>query len=131
MRCAGSPPGIFMKIRYVMKLTATRTRNAPSSRRMTKASTRAPSSGAGHVLLGVALVLDPDLGARVERVTQPVTEDVEREHRQDDRDAGDDREPRCSRDPVLSVGDQRPPGRIRRLHPGPEKREARLREDVR
>src|SRR5215210_3875155 len=99
-----------------MKLTATSTSNAPTSRLTRKTATD--------------LVLHPDLGPRVEGVTQAVAEHVQREHREHDRDTRDDREPGCGDDPRLAVGDQRPPGRVRRLYSGAEEREAGLGEDV-
>src|SRR2546429_98812 len=71
------------------------------------------------------LVLDPHLGARVERVAQAVAEDVQREHGQDERDPRDETEPRRGLDLVLPAGDQVSPGRARRAHAGAEEREPR------
>src|SRR6266540_4981387 len=86
IRTAGSPPGTTMKIRKTTKLTTTRTRAIPISRLARKVSTARSS------------MLDPHLRARIERVTKAVAEDVEREHGEDDREPGRQRQPRRRRD---------------------------------
>src|SRR6266571_6417197 len=88
IRCAGSPPGMTTKIRKTMKLTAISTSTMPRRRRIRKANT---------------LVLDPDLRARIERVTEAVAEDVQGEHGEHDRDTGRDGQPRGRLDPVLPL----------------------------
>ena len=55
----------------------------------------------------------PVLGARVERVTDAVAENVQREHRDRDRDAGSDRDQRSGVEQPLAVQDDRPPARFR------------------
>src|SRR5947208_16425892 len=115
MRCAGSPPGTTMKITKTMNVTARQTRIAPMMRRTKNVST---------------LVLHLDLCAWVERIAEPVAEDVQREDGQQDRDAGSEREPRPRHDQLLPVGDQRAPRRRRRLHACAEERQRGLEHDV-
>ena len=79
---------------------------------------------------GEHLVLDPHLRARVEGVAQAVAEEVQREHRQHDRDPGDEREPRSRLDLVLAARDHVAPRRVRGPHARAEEREAGLGEDV-
>src|SRR3954454_23366283 len=90
MRVAGSPPGTTMKITKTMNVTAKQTRIAPMMRRTKNVST---------------LVLHLHLRARVERVAEPVAEDVQREHGQNDRNAGREREPRPRHNQLLPIGD--------------------------
>src|SRR5919204_4806945 len=94
IRAAGSPPGMRMKTTKTRKLTASSTATIPSSRRTMKAA---------------MLVLDPDLGARIEGVTEAVAEDVQRQHRHHDRKSRDERLPGCGLDAVLAGRDQVPP----------------------
>ena len=49
-------------------------------------------------------MLHPHFGARIERVTQAIAEDVEREHGEDDRDARREREHRSRHDQLLAKG---------------------------
>src|SRR3954451_23387189 len=115
MRSAGSPPGIFTKMKKVRKLTTISTSTMPISRRTMKAATS---------------VSDLDLRARVERVAQAVAEDVEGEHRQEDGDARRERQPGRRADGLGAIGDEVPPGRLGRLHAGAEEREPGLEDDV-
>ena len=85
MRTAGSPPGTTMKITKTRKLTANSTSTIPMQ--------AADDEGEHHQCSSIS-----HLGARVERVTQAVAEDVQRDHGEDDREAGDDRQPRRGRD---------------------------------
>ena len=118
IRSAGSPPGMTMKIRNTMKLTTTSTSTAPSSRADDERDHERHQCSILH------------LRARVERVAQAVAEDVERDDRQHDRRARDDRQPRRRPDALLALGDQRAPRRVRRLHAGAEERQRRLDQDV-
>ena len=68
----------------------------------------------------------PHLCAWVERVTDPVAEHVEREHRERDRKAGRERNRRAGADQLVSVLDDRPPARVRRLNADRQERERRL-----
>src|SRR5215210_673594 len=109
MRTAGSPPGTTMKIRNTTKLTTSSTSAIPISRRATNVA-----------ISGYPSMLDPHLRAGVERVTETVAEDVQRQHREHDRESGRERQPRRRRDPLLPRRDQRPPRWVRRLHAGAE-----------
>src|SRR5512132_80724 len=63
---------------------------------------------------------------RIERLAQAVADQVEPEHREHDRDPGNDREPRRRLQIVVDVAEHRPPLRRRRvLRPEPEEAEAR------
>src|SRR5437667_248442 len=103
IRDAGSPPGTMMKTRKTRKLTAKSTATIPSSRR----TRNAPTSGSPRAVAWRAVrgeppsVFHPHLGTRVERVAQPVAEDVEREHREHDCDPGHERQPRRRHDSLL------------------------------
>src|SRR6266540_6655449 len=121
IRSAGSPPGIRTKTMNTITLTANSTAIIPMKRRMMKAtiSGRGPPS-----------VLDPHLGARVERVAQAVAEDVQGEHRQHDRDARHEREPRRGHELLLAARDQVSPGGIGGAHAGTEERKACFGKDV-
>src|SRR5882724_6668636 len=67
--------------------------------------------------------------ARVERVANPLAEEVVGQHRDKDRDAGVGGEPPADLDRVLAFVQNVAPGRVRRLHAEPEKRETGLGED--
>src|SRR3954465_13327730 len=79
---------------------------------------------------GAARNRRPD-GARVERVAERVTEEVEAEYRGTDREPGKERRP--GRVPklaeVTAVGDHGAPTRRRRLHAEPEEGQRRLGDD--
>src|SRR5262245_38523038 len=68
---------------------------------------------------GVTSHLQP----RIERVAQPVAEEVDGQHGQHDREPWKRREPPGCRDVVPSVGEHPAPGRRRRLHAEPEERQ--------
>ena len=70
------------------------------------------------------------LRARVERVAEAVADDVQREHRQHDHQAGDDRQQRLRVEQLDPDRDHRSPGGVGRLHAGAEERERRLEEHV-
>src|SRR5215203_6538245 len=92
IRTAGSPPGTTMKIRKTKKLTTISTSTIPMIRRaMNVAISGRPPS-----------VLDPHFRARVEGIPEAVAEDVQREHRHHDREAGRQCQPRRGRDPRLA-----------------------------
>src|SRR5881394_1164763 len=69
----------------------------------------------------------PPLG-RVERVTQAVADEIHAEDDENERDAGDDRQPPLER-VLLPVKDQQPERRLRRLNAEGEERQRRLDED--
>src|SRR6266540_1831054 len=118
IRTAGSPPGTTMKMRKTTKLTTTRTRAIPISRLTRNVSTARSS------------MLDPHLRARIERVAKAVAEDVERQHREDDREPRRECQPRRRRDPLLTRCDQRSPRRVRRLDARAQERKRGLGQDV-
>src|SRR4030095_12600893 len=66
---------------------------------------------------------------RIERVADPLTQQVVREHRDEDRDSRIGREPPANLDGVLALVQDVAPGRVRRLHAEPEERQSRLGED--
>src|SRR5207245_7087109 len=66
---------------------------------------------------------------RIERVTNPFTEEIVREHRDEDRETRIGREPPADLDRVLALIQDVAPGRMRRLDPEPEERQPRLGED--
>ena len=68
---------------------------------------------------------------RIQRVAQPVADQVERQHDQEDRQAGKHREPRRLRQEALRRVQHRAPGRRRRLLAQTEERQARLGDDGR
>src|SRR4051794_11990742 len=92
---AGSELGITLKIKNTITEMANSTATIPSSRLATK---RVISS-----------VLQPDLRARIHRVAQTISEDVERQHRRDDHQAGHDGEVRRREDHLIAVGDHGAP----------------------
>src|SRR5262249_61987087 len=59
---------------------------------------------------------------RVETVANPVAEDVQREHGNEDRDAGQDRNPPRLLDQPAAVGDHHAPRRRRRREPDAQER---------
>ena len=64
------------------------------------------------------------------RSRKPVAHQVEPEHGQDDREPGEQRQPRRDRDQGLALGQHPPPGRRRRLRPEPDIGEPGLGEDA-
>src|SRR5437867_9558923 len=65
---------------------------------------------------------------RVERVANSLAQQVVREHRDQDREAGIERQPPPDLDRVLALVQDVAPGRVRGLHAEPEELEPRLRE---
>src|SRR5262245_13581980 len=111
IRAAGSAPGVAKKMRKTSTLIANSTVTSFTSRRATKATI---SAG------------DAELRARVERVAHAVAEDVQREHRERDRDPGRERDRGPRVEELLTVVDDRAPARVGRLHADREERERRL-----
>src|SRR5262249_27223278 len=103
--------------------SAVRTSSAPDARAPTvcRLGDNLSDTSRGR-LLGL---LEP----RVERVPQPLPEQIESEHGDEDGEAGEEREPRVRLDEG-DVGLEIPaPARRRRLGAEPEKRERRLHDD--
>src|SRR6266487_7052556 len=118
---AGSTPGVLKKITNTSSVITNMTSTVHSSRRMMKLSTRAAVSCSagmtGHGRRpGRSLPLHPQLGARVEGVTDAVSQDVQRQHREHDHDPGRDRDPRPRVEQALAVVDDAPPTGVGRLH---------------
>src|SRR5689334_9655954 len=95
MRMAGLELGMTLKMRKTITEIAKSTAIIPVSRRATKRS--------------MGLVLQSDLGARIECVAESVTKDVERQHREHDHEARDDGQVRCGVDGLITVGDHGAP----------------------
>src|SRR5882724_12330630 len=68
---------------------------------------------------------------RVERVANPLAQEVVRQDRDEDREARVDRQPPADLDRVLALAQDVTPRGVRRLHAEPQKREPRLGEDRR
>src|SRR5205085_5101010 len=81
-------------------------------------------SGTGSPALRLRALL-----LRVERVAQPVTEEVHTQHDDQDREAREPHEPGRDEHLALRRVQEVPPRRRRRLDPEPEEREHRLRQD--
>src|SRR5262245_49493207 len=60
---------------------------------------------------------------RVERVANPLAEEVVRQHRNENREARIDRQPPADLDRVLALAQDVAPRGVRRLHAEPQKRE--------
>src|SRR2546425_10164762 len=91
----------------------------------------ATSARGRSITLSCATDNSPDALAepRVERVPNPLTHEVVREHRDEDREAGIDRQPPADLDRVLALVQDIAPRRVRRLDAEPEEGEPRLGED--
>src|SRR5690348_9534323 len=84
---AGSTPGVLKKITKTSTVIANMTTRAQRARRMMKFSTRAAAPGAAGTpgrwpQQDWSLPLHPQLGARIQRVADTVTEHVQRQHSQ-------------------------------------------------
>src|SRR5215468_9513549 len=109
---AGSTPGVLKNSTNTNAVITNMTSTAHSRRRTMKVSMGAPPRRSG-----APLSAHPQLGARVERVPDPVPEHVERQHGQHDHDPGRDRYPGPRVQQGLAVADDRAPAGVGRLHP--------------
>src|SRR5688500_6638109 len=110
----GQPSASTVAIRAFQGSARNRSSSAPSRLPIRSSGTNAMSA---------------DLRARVERVAQPVADDVEGQHREHDGGAGKERDPRRQRQELLALVQDRSPRRQRRLHADPEVRQRRLEQD--
>src|SRR5215813_1284267 len=121
---AGSTPGVLKKSTNTNAVITNMTSTAHSRRRTMNVSMGAPPRRSP-----ASLAPHPQLGARVERVPDPVSEHVERQHRQHDHDPGRDRYPRPRVQQARAVADDGPPTGVGRLDSEPKERQGRLGED--
>src|SRR5262245_25848575 len=113
-----SPTRPSISPRSIEKLMPSTARTAPA---LVSNCVRRPSTASNATAL--------DLEPRIERVAQPVTEQVDGEHGQHDREAGKRRQPPRRRHVVAAVGQHPSPRRRGRLDAEPEKRERGLVDD--
>src|SRR5690349_18239009 len=95
IRTAGFELGMTLKMRNTITEIANSTAIIPVSRRATKRSMR--------------LVLQSDLGARIECVAEAIAEDIERQNGQHDHEARNDGQVRCRIDGLVTIGDHGAP----------------------
>src|SRR5579875_880693 len=110
MARAGSIPGVLKKITKVTAVITNMTATVQIVRRTMKVSMAATRPGRGLAATRPGSPagqqarpspLHPELRARVEGVPHPVSEHVQRQHREHDHDSGGDRHPRPGEQQVL------------------------------
>src|SRR3990170_7243784 len=133
-----TPSGVKKWVERPLTLRRTSALRSPGRTSLRSSRSRRTSSGDSSITVGasaadtdrsgvVTLLLSLQLG--IERVAQTVAQEREADEGQRDRDGRERDEMGLGADVLLTLRDEAPPPRARRLDPDPDVREGRLRED--